>query len=64
MKNLVKDARLERQLSQTELAKLSGVSRATIIALETNKCKEYKVETLRKIAKALKKAVTEIFFLD
>ena len=64
MKNLVKEARLERQLSQTELAKLSGVSRATIIALEANKCKEYKVETLRKISKALKKAVTEIFFLD
>lgn len=37
MENIIKGARKEKKLSQDELAKLCGVSRQTINAIENNK---------------------------
>lgn len=37
MENIIKRARKEKKLSQDELAKLCGVSRQTINAIENNK---------------------------
>lgn len=37
LKNRLKEARVQRQLSQTQLAELVGVSRNTISAIETGR---------------------------
>ena len=54
-------ARENRRLTQEELAKKSGVSRQTIIRIETGKCDGVRTETLVKLAKALK--VSPNYFL-
>ena len=48
-------------MSQEELAKKSGVSRATISGLETNPDAITTTETLRKIAEALGVNVSDFF---
>ena len=60
----IKDVRVENGMTQEELAKLSGVSRATIIGLENGKITNTKTETLRKIADGLGVTVDSIFFED
>lgn len=50
----LKQIRKEKGLSQEELAKLSGVTRQTIIRIERNECKEMRVSTLLLLCKALK----------
>ena len=57
----IKEAREEINMSQTELHKKSGVSRATIWALENGKKSITTTDTLLKIARALGKTVDEIF---
>lgn len=37
MKNIIKDLRKERKLTQEDLAKICGVTRQTIISLENGK---------------------------
>lgn len=64
MKNKVKQYRIERDLTQEELALLSNVSRPIISDLENNKKTDLKLSIMRKIAKALKQDVTEVFFLN
>jgi transcriptional regulator with XRE-family HTH domain len=49
----LKELRLERLLSQAKLARLSGVSRTTIVAIENNQHNPQPL-TLHRLAKALK----------
>lgn len=57
----VKEWREKRHLTQEELAAKSGVSRATIAALEGGNKKTASVTTLMKLAEALGVRVDKIF---
>lgn len=56
--------RKQKKLSQEELAKLSGVSRATISKLETTPDAIAKTDTLYKIANALQVSIADIILLN
>lgn len=58
----IKDYRCAIGMTQVELAKRSGVSRSIISGLESGSITVTKTDTLSKIAKALGKKVSEIFF--
>ena len=58
----IKEIREEQRMTQEELAKKSGVSRSTIIAMEANENKNFMMSTIVKIARALGKTVDEILF--
>jgi len=58
----IKEIREELGLSQDALAKKSGVSRTIISGLESGSVKETSTKTLSKIARALNKNVSDIFF--
>lgn len=62
MTNLIKEERLKRNLTQTELAELVHVSRQTIFSIETNKYIPSVMLAL-KIAKVLGKKVDYLFYL-
>lgn len=62
MKFMIKRIREEKNISQEELARLSGVSRTTISGLETGKITVVGTDTLEKLAKALGVKVKAIFF--
>ena len=57
----VKKLREERNMTQAELAQASGVSRATIIALESGQEIVVKSSTLQSVAGALKCKVSDLF---
>ena len=63
MKNQLKVERAIRNYTQEDLAKLIGVSRQTINAMEANKYVPSTVLSL-KIARVFQKPVETIFFLD
>ena len=63
MKNKLKETREEQGMSQEELAEKSKVSRTTISELETEKKVTTNI-TLEKIASALGKKVSDIFFIS
>ncbi|WP_071428974.1 helix-turn-helix transcriptional regulator [Angelakisella massiliensis] len=63
MKNIVKQLRKQAGLRQEDLAKLLGVSRQTIIAIENDKY-DPSLELAMKIAKQLGLGVEEIFFWE
>lgn len=63
MKNRLKVARAEIDLTQEELAKRIGVSRQTINALESGRYVPSTVLAL-KMAQVFGKPVEEIFFLE
>lgn len=58
----IKELREEKRMSQESLAKKAGVSRTIISGLESGNIKETSTKTLRKIARALEKNVSDIFF--
>ena len=58
----VKEIREQKNMTQEELEKLSGVSRQTISAIENNDEYQAKVGTLLAIAKALGTSVDTLFF--
>lgn len=58
----IKELREEKKISQEDLSKKSGVSRTIISGLESGSIKETSTKTLRKIARALDKNVSDIFF--
>lgn len=58
----IKECREEMKMTQEELSRKSGVSRATIWALEKGIKRTTTTMTLIKIAQALGKSVNEIFF--
>lgn len=60
----IKEIREKKQISQTKLAQMSGISRATIWALENGTERTTTTRTLEKIAKALNTTIEELFFSD
>lgn len=58
----VKECREEMGISQEELSRRSGVSRTIISGLESGAISVTTTETLLKIAKALNRKVSDIFF--
>lgn len=64
MKNILKEIREKKGLSQEELSRKSNVSRTIISELENGKTDVITNVTLEKIAKALNKKVVDIFFID
>ncbi len=58
----VRELRKKKRMSQAELAEKSGVSRATIIAIEKDDNKIVSSATLVKLATALGTTVERIFF--
>ena len=58
----IKECREELKMSQEELAQKSGVSRTIISGLETGSIEVTTTGTLLKIAKALNRKVSDIFF--
>lgn len=64
MKNTVKEKREELNLSQTELAIKSKVSRQTISLIENHNLENIESKTMIKIAMALNCDVGDIFFRE
>lgn len=60
----LKEIREEKNMTQEELEKLSGVSRQTISAIENNSGYQAKVGTLMALAKALETTVDNLFFAE
>lgn len=58
----IKECREEMKMSQTELSKKSGVSRTIISGLESGAITVTTTDTLLRIANALEKKVSDIFF--
>ena len=58
----IKESRLELNMTQEELSKKSGVSRAIISGLESGRITVTTTDTLLKLANAMDKKVSEIFF--
>lgn len=58
----IKEIRLELRMSQEELSQKSGISRATISGLESGRITVTTTGTLVKIANAMGRNVSEIFF--
>lgn len=63
MKNIVKQERMKKRLSQSQLAELIGVSRQTIFSIEVNKYVPSVILSL-KLAKAFDKKVEDVFQLE
>ncbi len=62
VKNIVKDIRSAKDINQTELALMCGVSRQTIHSIEVGKYTP-SVELAIRLAQSLKTTVEKIFFL-
>ncbi len=62
MRFQLREAREKTGMTQKELAKRSGVSRATISMLENGRVTCVKTATLTKLADTLGKRVSELFF--
>lgn len=58
----IKEIRESMGMTQQELSEISGVARSIINGLETGRTETTTTDTLRKIASALGKKVSEIFF--
>lgn len=58
----IKEVREEKNMTQEELSKKSGVSRGTISALENGTSRATTTKTLTKIARALDTTVDVLFF--
>ena len=58
----IREVRLKRGITQTELSTKSGVSRAIINGLETGRASVTTTETLLKIARAWDVTADELFF--
>lgn len=58
----IKEFREMRGITQEELASISGVSRGTIVALESGTSRTTTTKTLLKLAAALKTTVDQIFY--
>ena len=63
MKNQIKEERLKKSLTQSELAELVGVSRQTIFSIEIRKYVPSVILCL-KLSKALGKKVEDLFQLE
>lgn len=57
----IKEKRKERNMTQDQLSKKSGISRSTIASLESGKATVTSTATIKKIASALGCSVSDIF---
>ena len=62
LKNKIREYREELKMSQAELSKKANVSRTIISGLESGSITVTTTDTLLKIARALGKTVSDIFF--
>lgn len=62
MQYRIKEWREKLKMSQVDLAKKSGVSRSIISGLESGTVTVTRTDTLMRIAEALGKKVSDIFF--
>lgn len=58
----LKSARQEKGYTQQQLSEKSGVSRVAISLIESGKMKSIKTDTLSKLADALDKKPSDLFF--
>lgn len=63
MKNHIKDLRKTKQLTQEELSQLVGVSRQSIVAIETGKYNP-SLELAFKIARQFDCTIEDVFIFD
>jgi transcriptional regulator with XRE-family HTH domain len=61
MEYKIKEIREKKRMSQAELAEISGVSRATIIRIESSDNVVINTKTLEKLASALNVSVRTLF---
>lgn len=61
MQYVIRGKRIEKKISQEELSRRSGVSRATISKLESGEKVEVKINTLEAIANSLECNVSDLF---
>lgn len=64
MGHKLKNFRLQRNMTQEDLAKRSGISRQTISLIENEGVGAATTKTLAKLAEALETTVGELFFKD
>ena len=64
MGSKLKEAREKKRMTQEELALKSGVTRQTIISIETDQTYNPTINTLVKIADALGTTIDKIFFAE
>ena len=57
----IKNSRLEKSMTQKDLEKMSGISRATISAIENGEVKNLKISTMKALSKALDKSISYLF---
>ena len=62
MKNTIKKERENLGMTQAEIAKKSGVARTIVSGLESGRIKVTTTDTIEKIACALNKKTTDVFF--
>ena len=60
LKNLIESARVEKGISQRELAKQTGISRSTLNDLINGKIKKVNIDDLRKIAETLDMSLSSL----
>ena len=60
LKNIIENARIAKEISQRELAKLSGISRSTLNDIINGKIKKVDVDSLKKIAETLDLSLTNL----
>lgn len=63
IKNRLKELRTERGISQEELVKLTGISRATISKIENNEEANVNTKTIAKLAEVFGVKPSEIFLM-
>lgn len=63
MKNKIKDFRIQHDLTQEQLAEIVGVSRQSIIAIESGKYKP-SLELAYKIARRFNCIIEEVFIFE
>jgi putative transcriptional regulator len=63
MRNRIKELRLECGMTQEQLAKAIGVSRQSVIAIETMKYRP-SLELAYRIAKTFRKSIEEVFIFE
>lgn len=64
MGHKLRNFRLQRNMTQEDLAERSGVSRQTISSIENEGVGAVTTKTLAKLAEALETTVGELFFKD
>jgi len=64
MNNRLRELREKRGLSKSALSRISGVSRPTIVRLESQEETVVKTETLEKLAGALNVSIKTLFLPD